>query len=534
MTALGSHPQPIAHPVHRWWEDAVGYEVYIRSFADGNGDGIGDFVGLTGRLDHLVDLGVDTVWVTPFYPSPQRDFGYDVSDYCDVSPEYGTLDDFDAFVGRAHALGLRVIIDLVPNHCSSDHPWFREALSDPTSEKRDWFIWKDPAPDGGPPNNWRAIFGGPAWEYHEATAQYWMHLFLAEQPDLNWEHPGVRAAFRDILRFWLDRGVDGFRVDVSHSLAKDQSFADNPLKPGIREAIEFGDFAVHHDIDQDGVFTVYEEWSPILAEYDACMIGETWAPPERLWEYAKDGRLDYSFWFGLMELPWDPVVFASEIRHAIATVPKGHAWVTGSHDAHRAVTRFGGGEDGVERVLALWVAMMGLPGMPFLYQGEELGLADGLVDPDDVLDPVGKRVPEDGRDPCRTPMPWEADRPHSGFSDADAVWLRSGPRQPEETADAQRLDPSSPLNRTRALLRTRRDLSHLRRGPVQWCPSPEGVLVYQRGGVVHAANLLDEGIRVAVPEGTWALMHHTNGGRLLDDGILLLPARSGAILGGVS
>jgi alpha-glucosidase len=528
MTLIHASTQAVG--TRRWWETAVGYEVYLRSFADGNGDGIGDFIGLTSRLDHLVDLGVDAVWVTPFYPSPQRDFGYDVADYCDVAPEYGTLADFDAFTTRAHNLGLRVVIDLVPNHCSSDHPWFLEALADPSSEKRDWFIWKDPAPDGGPPNNWRAIFGGPAWEYEEVSGQFWMHLFLAEQPDLNWEHPGVRAAFRDILRFWLERGVDGFRVDVSHSLVKDQSFADNPLKPGIDVPLEFGDFAAHLDIDQDGVFAVYEEWAPILAEYDAFMIGETWVETERLWEYSREGRLHYSFWFGLMELPWDPVVFAAEVRHAISTVPQGHGWVTGSHDAHRAVTRFGGGEEGVERVLALWVAMMGLPGVPFLYQGEELGLENGHVAPEDVVDPVGRRTPEDGRDPCRTPMPWEPGTPQAGFTTAEDAWLRSSPRSDAETASVQWMTPGSALDRTRTLLRVRRDRGDRRRGPVDWQPAPEGTLVYRRGDVVHAANLLDEGVRVAVPEGGWTLRHTTNGGRLLDDGILLLPARSGAIL----
>lgn len=530
MTALESPPVPLIGAGSRWWEHAVGYEVYIRSFADGNGDGIGDFPGLTSRLEHLAELGVDAVWVTPFYPSPQRDFGYDVSDYCDVAPEYGTLADFDVFAARAHALGLRVVVDLVPNHCSSDHPWFREAMADPTSDKRDWFIWRDPGPDGGPPNNWRAIFGGPAWEYDESSGQYWMHLFLPEQPDLNWEHPGVRAAFRDILRFWLARGVDGFRVDVSHSLVKDQSFSDNPLRAGVVEAVSFDDFSDHLDIDQDGVFGVYEEWSPILREHDAFMIGETWVEPERLWEYGREGRLDLSFWFGLMERPWDPVAFAAEVRRAASAVPDGLGWVTGSHDAHRAVTRFGGGEEGVERVLALWAGTMGLPGMPFLYQGEELGLENGFVAPEDVVDPVGKRTPADGRDPCRTPMPWEPGSPHSGFSQARSAWLRSRPREASETVAVQRSTADSPLSRTKALLGTRRDLAHLRHGPVEWCPAPEGTLVYRRGDVVHAANLLDEGVRVAVPGDGWRLAHATNGGRLLDDGILLLPARSGAIL----
>lgn len=516
--------------VSRWWENAVGYEVYIRSFADGNADGVGDFVGLTARLDHLAWLGVDTVWVTPFYPSPQRDFGYDVADYCGVAPEYGTLDDFDRFVARAKSLGLRVVIDIVPNHCSSDHPWFQEALRDPTSPQRDYFIWRDPSPDGGPPNNWLAIFGGSAWARDHASGQYWMHLFLPEQPDLNWENPLLRREFEEILRFWLERGVDGFRIDVAHSLVKDQSFADNPLKPGIEQAEEFGDFARHHDIDQDGVFAVYEAWSAIAAEYGAVLIGEAWGRPERIWEYTRPGRLDLAFWFGLMNREWDPVAFSSDVHHASACVPDGHAWVQGSHDENRVATRFGGGRVGFERSLALWVAMMGLPGTPFLYQGDELGLDDGSVLIADIMDPVGRRRPEDGRDPCRTPFPWEAGLPHSGFSEAAEVWLRSAPRRPEETVSQQAADRSSPLQRTRALLLARRLLAGRRTGPVLWLASPEGVVVYRRGAVVHAANLLDEGVRCALPPGDWAIAHATNGGRLSDDGTLILPARSGVIL----
>ncbi len=514
----------------RWWETAVGYEVYIRSFADGNGDGIGDFVGLTARLDHLAWLGVDTVWVTPFYPSPQRDFGYDVADYCDVAPEYGTLEDFDRFVVRCRELGLRVMVDIVPNHCSSDHPWFLEALSDPSSPKRDYFIWKDPAAGGGPPNNWLAIFGGSAWALDEVSGQYWMHLFLPEQPDLNWENPAVRDEFEDILRFWLDRGVDGFRIDVAHSLVKDRSFADNVVRPGLDVAHEFGDFSVHHDIDQDGVFEIYEAWSRIAAEYDAVLLGEAWEKPTRIWEYTRPGRLDHSFYFGLMNREWDPVDFAVDVRHAIAGVPDGHAWVHGSHDESRCATRFGGGALGFERSLALWVGMMGLPGVPFLYQGDELGLEDGYVAPADVQDPVGLRDPDDGRDPCRTPIPWEAGIPHSGFTTGERAWLRSRPRLPEESVSFQRGDATSPLHRTRALLMTRRALAGARVDPVEWLPAPAGVLLYRRGTTIHAANLLDESVRCAIPAGAWGTAHATNGGRLEDGRTVVLPGPGGVIL----
>jgi alpha-glucosidase len=263
-----------------WWSDAVGYEVYLRSFADSDGDGIGDLAGLTGRLDHLADLGVDIVWVTPFYPSPMADFGYDVADYLDVDPRFGTLADFDRLVEAVHARGMRLIVDLVPNHTSDQHEWFRSALEGPDSPHRDFYLWRDPAPDGGPPNNWRSHFGGPAWTLDESSGQYWCHLFLPEQPDLNWANPAVHAAFQDIIGFWLDRGVDGFRIDVAHSLVKDPSFADNPVlvevAAGASPLEAFRALRHDHDLDQPGTLDIYREWHELTAPRGAMLLGEVY------------------------------------------------------------------------------------------------------------------------------------------------------------------------------------------------------------------------------------------------------------------
>ncbi len=514
-----------------WWADAVGYEVYLRSFADSDGDGVGDFPGLTKRLDHLADLGIDAVWVTPFYPSPQRDFGYDVADYCDVDPAFGTLEQFDEFAARAHELGLKVVIDIVPNHSSSEHPWFRSALEGKDSPHRDHYVWRDPAPDGGPPNNWLAIFGGPAWTLDEASGQYYMHLFLPEQPDLNWASPAVHRAFEQVLEFWMARGVDGFRIDVAHSLCEDRSFADNPPKPGIgREPEDFGDLLHVHDIDQPETIEVYRSWRRLVADRDVLLIGEVYVDPAPAMDKYVDDALHLTFFFGLNPLEWDPVTFASTLREATESLPDGWGWIQGSHDEHRAVTRFGGGPEGVERSLALWAALFGLPGMPFLFQGEELGLENGVVAPEHVLDPVGKRIPEDGRDPCRTPMPWEPGAGH-GFSSGEP-WLISETRTDNETASVQAGDPESPLSRTRALLDARRSTAGRRGGPVDWLDAPEGVVAYRRGEVAHVANLTDGVVTVALP-GPWDVAHATGEAVLVGDR-LELGARTGAILGVVA
>lgn len=519
-------------PADGWWQDAIGYEVYLRSFADGDGDGIGDFAGLTDRLDHLADLGVDIVWVTPFYPSPQADFGYDVADYRDVDPVYGTLEDFDRFLAKAKGLGLRVLVDIVPNHSSSLHPWFRSAvLGGRESPHRDYYVWADPTPDGGRPNNWLSMFGGPAWTLDDRSGQYYMHLFLPEQPDLNWENDAVRAEFLEILRFWLDRGVDGFRIDVAHSLTEDQSFPDNPPSADLPEGAEptvFADLDHRYDLDRAETVDIFAEWRTVADAYDAVLIGEVYLnEPERVAKYV-DGALHESFYFGLNALDWDPVEFARLVRHAHDTVPGGWSWVQGSHDEHRAVTRYGGGSEGRERSLALWTAMFGLPGTPFLYQGDELGLENGVVAPEDIKDPVGFVSPEHGRDPCRTPIPWEPG-PFNGFTDGHEPWLRCEPREAEETVQAQRARDDSFLQRMRALIAARRTTAARRTGSVEWWQdAPPGTLAFTRGEVAHVANLTDQAIAVATP-GQWRIEHAT-GEVVLDGASIAVAPRTGVVL----
>ena len=293
----------------RWWANAVGYEVYIRSFQDSTGTGVGDLAGVADRLDHLAWLGVDIVWLTPFYPSPMADFGYDVADYTDVDPLFGSLADFDALVDRAHDLGVKVVADIVPNHSSDRHPWFIESRSSRDNPFRDRYIWRDPAPDGGPPNNWLAHFGGSAWTLDETTGQYYCHLFLPEQPDLNWRNPAVHEDFEKVLRFWLDRGIDGFRIDVAHSLYKDERFRDNPMLASLDGIVNARErfFRMEHryDLLQPESLEVYRRWREIAIEYDAVLIGETYVhQPEQLANLLRGDGLDVGFWFRPIHIEW--------------------------------------------------------------------------------------------------------------------------------------------------------------------------------------------------------------------------------------
>jgi alpha-glucosidase len=502
----------------RWWDTTVGYQVYIRSFADADGDGVGDLRGLHGRLDHLAWLGVGLVWITPFYPSPMRDHGYDVADYCGVEPVFGDLDDLDAVVARAHELGMRVCIDLVPNHSSSDHPWFVEARTGRDAATRDRYLWRDPAPDGGRPNNWMSHFGGPAWTLDEASGQYWCHLFLPEQPDLNWRDDEVRAAFDDILRFWLGRGVDGFRIDVAHSLVKDVRFPDLPVSPDLAaleeeegpvEVLEHRHLDHVHDVDQPEVLDVYRRWRPIADEHDALLLGEVYLlDADRLDRYvAGDDGLNATFWFAPLHVDWDVDALRETLVEG-ARLPHGSvSWIQGSHDRTRAATRFGGGERGRARALALATLLMGLPGVPFVYMGEEIGMTDGEVPPSRAQDPIAVRAGDlaRSRDGCRTPMLWEPG-PGWGFTAADDAWLPFGDRDDADTVAAQRADARSTLHRYRALVRWRAGAADLPPAPLRWLVDDGPVIAYARGGdVVVAACCGDGPAELALPDGEWVV-----------------------------
>ncbi len=491
-----------------WWEGAVGYQIYVRSFADGNGDGMGDLPGITEHLDYLTWLGVDAVWLTPFYPSPGHDHGYDVSEYCDVSPRHGTLEDFDSLVERAHSLGLRVVVDLVPNHTSIEHRWFVEARRGRDSPLRSRYLWADPGAGGGPPNNWVSHFGGPAWTLDEGSGQYWCHLFLPEQPDLNWRNEEVKESFDEILRWWIRRGVDGFRIDVAHGLLKDERLRDNPqtapLAAGMDPFDAFDCFEHRHDMDQAGITDVFGRWHRICGPQQVMLLGEVNVPwPGRMSRYVSPGLLDRAFFLPTAWIDWSPEDLLRMARTMHDAAPHGISWVQSNHDRSRVADRYGGGEAGVRRSLSVTTLFMALGGTPFLYQGEELGLCDGVLR-SGPLDPVAarNRGAHNGRDGCRTPMPWDGGA-HNGFSGCDP-WIDTEPRPPAQTVQAQRADPDAPVHRYRSLLAVRRQHPDLWQAPLEWLDAPgPAAVALRRGSVVVVCNLGDRGADVALPRGHW-------------------------------
>ncbi len=441
-----------------WWQQGIVYEVYPRSFQDTNGDGIGDLNGITRRLDYLAWLGVDAVWICPFYTSPMADFGYDVADYCNVDPIFGTLADFDALIQAAHARGLKLILDFVPNHTSDQHKWFKQSRSSRDNPKRDWYLWRDPSLTGGPPNNWLSNFGGSGWEFDAATGQYYYHAFLKQQPDLNWRNPEVREAMLDCLRFWLDRGVDGFRVDVLWLLIKDEKFRDNPPNPAWREDQPGVDRLLQrYSADRPEIHALVGKMRDVLDRYqDRVLIGEIYLPLKRLMAYyGKDrkGEAQLPFNFQLISAAWNAEAIARIVGEYEAALPPGcwPNWVLGNHDQKRIASRVG-----LPAARLAAMLLLTLRGTPTLYYGDELGLEDVTIPLGRTHDLWSKNEPGHGfgRDPQRTPMPWDSSV-HAGFSDV-SPWLPLNDDYPARNATALRSDPTSILPLYRRLIELRR------------------------------------------------------------------------------
>jgi alpha-glucosidase len=514
----------------RWWHDAVFYEVYVRSFADSDGDGLGDLRGITSRLPYLRDLGVDAVWVTPFYPSPQHDGGYDVADYTDVDPRFGRLRDVDTLLARAHELGLKVVVDLVPNHTSSDHPWFQEALAArPGSPARARYLFRKGRGRGGnqPPNNWESVFGGPAWT-RVASGEWYLHLFDVSQPDLNWRNPEVAALFEEVLRFWLDRGVDGFRVDVAHGLVKERTLRDQrgvaPGQrdlPGDRESRAMVERTSRDEPmwDQPEVHDIYRSWHRILEEYpgDRMAVAEAWTQsPESMARYVRADELNQAFNFAWLLAAWSAAAFAEVVRGTLAAVgPVGAVptWVLSNHDVVRHPTRYGGGPRGLARARAATLTMLALPGSAYLYQGEELGLEEVDVPEEARQDPYWFRTGRVGRDGARVPIPWRGTRSPFGFGNASTTpWLPMPADWAPLTVAAQRKDPASTWSFYREALRARRRITH-GADEVEIVEGRSTVLHLRRGDLTVVCNCGSRPVRL--PEGDVVMASGPLLGRLL-------------------
>ncbi len=535
MPDLGSHgPGRPAAAGDAWWRSAAIYQLYVRSFADGNGDGIGDLVGVRGHLNYLANLGIDAIWFNPWYPSPMSDAGYDISDYRNIDPVFGTLADADALISEAHALGIRIIIDIVPNHGSDQHPWFRAALAaQPGSAERDRFWFRRGRGESGeqPPNGWQSIFGGPAWtritEPDGTPGEWYLHLFAPEQPDFNWANHSVRAEFEDVLRFWFDRGADGIRIDSAGMLTKDEALPE--VEPGQPPG------AAHPYSDRDEVHEIYRSWRAVADEYPArVLIGEIWIPDAaRLARYVSTGELHTVFNFPYLACPWDAAALREVIDNTLAlNAPAGApaTWVLSNHDVDRIVSRYGRADTafdlqrrryfhslpadldlGTRRARAAALLTLALPGSVYVYQGEELGLWEVQDIPDERRqDPIWCRTngADPGRDGSRVPLPWAGAKPPFAFSpDAAAAqpWLPQPEGWRSLSVAAETGDPASMLELYRAALQIRRAEPALGDGPMAWQSSPDGVLAFDRGASVRCVVNLSAA-PVAMPEHAGVLL----------------------------
>jgi alpha-glucosidase len=497
-----------------WWRGAVIYQIYPRSFADSNGDGVGDLPGILAKLDYVASLGVDGVWLSPFFRSPMKDYGYDVSDYRDVDPLFGTLADFDAVLARAHALGLKVVIDQVWAHTSDQHPWFVESASSRDNPKADWYVWADAKADGSPPNNWQAVFGGPSWTWNARRRQYYGHDFLVEQPDLNYWQPAVRDEILAAAKFWLDRGVDGFRLDVINFIVHDPALTDNPVANYLRPPATATQYQKHiHDRSQPLALRFLGDLRALLDGYDAKMtVGEIVdeEPLVRQQEYTEPpNRLHTAYSFFLLSATKAPPALFAEALNAWNDAAGWPAWSLGNHDIERFATRLGG--DDPAHVRILMAVLVCLRGTIFLYQGEELGLPQAHVPFDRLRDPfaIAAYTGGSGRDGARTPIPWTAANASAGFSTSPDTWLPVDDAQRPLAVDRQESDPGSMLNFTRKLIALRRGSAALREGAATVVGAPEGVLAFEREApgerLLCVFELSGQGRVVPVPAGSAVL-----------------------------
>jgi alpha-glucosidase len=496
--------------MNTWWQTGIIYQIYPRSFGDENGDGVGDLDGIRRRLPYLAELGVDAVWLSPIFPSPMADFGYDISDYTGIDPTFGTLAQFDALLEGAHAHGLKLLLDLVPNHTSDQHPWFSESRASRQNPKRDWYIWKDPRADGGPPNNWLSEFGGGAWEYDEQTKQYYCHTFLAAQPDLNWRNPEVRRAIYDVMRFWLKRGVDGFRVDVIWHLIKDDQFRDNPPDPNYArgEQKPKGALIPLYTADRPEVHDVVAEMRRVIDEFpDRLLIGEIYLPVQRLVAYyGRDlGGLHLPFNFALLNAPWQADTIAKLVEEYERLLPPGGwpNWVLGNHDRPRIASRVGAAQARIAAMLLLT-----LRGTPTIYYGDEIGMEQVAIPDEIARDPVAHNLPGLGlgRDGCRTPMQWDAGR-YAGFSKVKP-WLPLEQNYQQRNVAALQANATSIYQLHRRLVALRRHHPALQVGGYRPVAASGDVLAFVREAgterILVALNMGPDPETLAFPQGTAA------------------------------
>jgi len=526
-----------------WWREAIIYQVYPRSFLDTNGDGVGDLAGITAKLDYIAALGVDIVWISPFFKSPMKDFGYDVSDYCDVDPLFGTLADFDRLIARAHSLGLKIMIDQVMSHTAEAHPWFAESRASRDNPKADWYVWADPLPDGNPPNNWLSIFGGSAWQWDSRRRQYYMHNFLASQPDMNFHNPQVQQAHLDSLRFWLARGVDGVRMDACNYHFHDRSLLSNPPAVNrdsttVTDVNPYGMQAHVHDKSQPENLAFLQKIRTLLNEYGAVAIGEVGDDDSLgvMAQYTADGdKLHMAYSFNLLT----PVKTAKHIRTQVEEfeqrVKGGWAsWSVGNHDVPRVMTRWGGEHAPVAFGKMILAMQLSLKGTPCLYQGDELAFTEADVPYELLQDPYGITFwPEfKGRDGCRTPMAWTADAPNGGFT-SGKPWLPVAAPHIAAAASVQEGDPLSALTFARNIIAWRRGLPQLTRGDIVFFDAPEPVLALRRDldgerGVIAIFNLDAEPVSFTLPQvaGAQTMSGHGLPGEVSGDRVTL-PAYGG-------